>query len=142
MPDELAAAVKLMVALPALPDVWFNFSQPKPIVSTLHAALQVNVSATVPPPDGMVSVVLESESTGAISSLLQETTATLATSNTKIIKKLLRFILFELLIKNLSVIKPAECSSFHGTPAGFPFLLFYFHYSEIIKSSIKSGSCS
>src|SRR6185437_15193942 len=58
VPEEFSGAVNFIVALPLLPDDWLSCSQLKPVISMVHAALEVNVRGTVPPISGMVSVVL------------------------------------------------------------------------------------
>jgi hypothetical protein len=63
-PDEFAAALNSMVASPPLPDVELKCSHPRPAVSTLHEALDVKANGTVPPPSGIVSVILPSVSCG------------------------------------------------------------------------------
>ncbi|OJW55942.1 MAG: hypothetical protein BGO55_04850 [Sphingobacteriales bacterium 50-39] len=75
MPDALAAADKLMVAPPGLPDVWLRCSHPAPVVSILHAALELNDKATVPPPSGIVSVKLVRVSGEVVESVFLQDTA-------------------------------------------------------------------
>lgn len=70
VPVVLAAAVKLMFAVPLLPDIWLTCTHLLPAVSILQEELQVNVRGTVPPSAGMVSVIFETESWSGASAFL------------------------------------------------------------------------